>query len=102
MQIATGFIDEAFCENYGNTRGLNCKQNMILDGDNSISANCTDVNPTPAPPADPCENKEFSMHAHLSERNKNKLCEEYGDQIGKKCKYKQTNFRNKGGKCVEA
>ena len=102
MQIATSFIDEAFCKNYGITRGLNCKQNMILDEDNSISANCTDVNPTPAPPADPCENKKFSMHVNISERNKNKLCEEYGKTIEKECKYKQTNFRNKGGKCVEA
>uniref|UniRef100_A0A6C0FKK0 Uncharacterized protein n=1 Tax=viral metagenome TaxID=1070528 RepID=A0A6C0FKK0_9ZZZZ len=96
-QIENDFIDEAFCENYGITRGLNCKTNFHENV--SYEPNCTDVNPPPPT----CENKKFSMHVNISESNKNKQCEDYGKQIGKKCKYKRDQgISNKGGKCVNA
>lgn len=56
------------------------------------------------PPDHPeCEHKTFSNSRADRKKNKNELCENYGKQIGKKCKYrKNKGFVNTGGKCVNA
>ena len=50
-----------------------------------------------------CDEKTFSNSRADRKKNKNKLCIEHGNRIGKKCKYrKNTGFVNTGGKCVSA